>query len=295
MIDPIIDETWLAAIEGSDDYRLLRRLEVRESRTNVGRRDGTSIAVVLDTETTGVGEEDVIIELAMRRIRFDPDGIIVSIDKPYAWLEDPGREIPADVGKLTGITDEELRGRSIDEGEALRLLNSAEFVCAHNARFDLGMLVKRLPEAAGLAWACSQNDVDWRASGFEGGRSLGWLLGQIGLFHGAHRAVDDVDAVIALLGHGLPSGRTALAEMVETARAPSWRFRAVGAAFDVKDRLKSRGYGWNAEAREWRREVRDADRMAEEWWLAGQVYCADACPRALGPIVERVDWRGRYA
>ena len=293
-MDDAINDAWLHAIDGSADYRLLRRLEVREGRTNVGSRDGTSIAVVLDTETTGVGEDDVIVELAMRRIRFDGDGVIVSIDRAYSWLEDPGRDLPADVAKLTGITDDDLRGQSIDEGEVLRLLKSAEFVCAHNARFDLGMLVKRLPDAAGLAWACSQNDVDWRAGGFEGGRSLGWLLGQIGLFHGAHRAGDDVDAVIALLGHGLLSGRTALAEMVETARAPSWRFRAVGAAFGVKDQLKSRGYRWDAEAREWRREVRDADRMAEEWWLAGQVYCADASPRALGPIVEPVDWRRRY-
>ena len=177
----------------------------------------------------------------------------------------------------------------------MRLLKSAEFVCAHNARFDLGMLVRRLPEAAGLAWACSQNDVDWRAAGFDGGRSLDWLLSRIGLFHGAHRAGDDVDAVIALLGHRLPSGRTALAEMVETARAASWRFRAVGAAFEVKDLLKARGYRWNAEAKEWRREVREADRVQEEWWLAGQIYTASARPKALAPIVERITWHERYA
>ncbi|MGI4732231.1 MAG: 3'-5' exonuclease [Janthinobacterium lividum] len=294
MSDPI-DENWLHAIDASDDYQLLRRLELREGYTNVGRRDGTSIAVVLDTETTGVGDDDAIVELAIRRIRFDPDGVIVSIDKPYAWLEDPGRELPADVAKLTGITDAELAGQSIDDAAAMRLLKSAEFVCAHNARFDLGMLVRRLPDAVGLAWACSQNDVDWRAAGFDGGRSLGWLLSRIGLFHGAHRAVDDVNAVIALLGHRLPSGRTALAEMVETARAPSWRFRAVGAAFEVKDMLKARGYRWNAEAKEWRREVRDADRSAEEWWLAGQIYAVGARPRTLAPIVERVTWRERYA
>lgn len=57
----------LRAIDGSDDFRLLRRLEVREGHTGVGHRDGTAVAVVLDTETTGVGEDDVIVELAMRR------------------------------------------------------------------------------------------------------------------------------------------------------------------------------------------------------------------------------------
>ncbi len=294
MTGDMFDEETLRAIDGSDDYRVLRRLELKEGHTGVGRRNGTSIGIVLDTETTGIGDDDVIVELAMRRIRFDPDGVIVSIDKAYSWLEDPGRELPADVAKLTGITDAELVGKAIDDGEAMRLLRSAEFVCAHNARFDLGMLVRRLPDAAGLAWCCSCNDVDWRANGFDGNRSLGWLLSRIGLFHGAHRAVDDVDAVIALLGHDLPCGRTVLAEMLETARAPSWRFRAVGAAFEVKDRLKARGYRWDGIAREWWREVRDADRVAEEWWLAGQVYAADAFPKKLGPIVERVTWNDRY-
>lgn len=295
MGDELLASAVLRALDGCDDYRLLRRLEVREGHTGVGRRDGTSVAVVLDTETTGIGDDDVVVELAMRRIRFDPNGVIVAIDRSYSWLEDPGRELPEDVVRLTGITDAELAGRSIDEGEALRLLRSTEFVVAHNARFDLGMLVRRLPDAAGLAWACWCGDVDWRKAGFDGNRSLGWLLSRIGLFHGAHRAVDDVDAVVALLGHVLPSGRTALAEMIETARAPSWRFRAVGAAFEVKDLLKARGYRWDGDARHWWREVRDADRDAEEWWLAAQVYAAAASPKALGPVIERVTWRERYA
>ena len=290
----MFDEETLRAIDCSDDYRVLRRLELKEGHTGVGRRDGTTIAVVLDTETTGIGDDDVIVELAMRRIRFDPNGVIVAIDKAYSWLEDPGRELPEDVAKLTGITDAELVGKAIDDGEAMRLLGSAKFVCAHNASFDLRMLVKRLPDAAGMAWACSCNDVDWRANGFDGNRSLGWLLSRIGLFHGAHRAVDDVDAVVALLSHDLPSGRTVLAEMVETASAPSWRFRAVGAAFEVKDALKARGYRWNGDAKEWRRDVRDADRTSEEWWLAANIYAAAARPKKLQPIIERISWRERY-
>jgi DNA polymerase-3 subunit epsilon len=290
----VCNEETLRAIDGSHNYRLLRRLELKEGHTGVGRRDGTTIGIVLDTETTGIGDDDVIIELAMRRIRIDPDGVIVSIDKGYSWLEDPERDLPADVVKLTGITGADLSGKAIDVDAAMRLLQSAEFVCAHNARFDLAMLVRRMPDAAGMAWACSCHDIDWRAAGFDGNRSLGWLLNQIGLFHGAHRAIDDVDAVIALLRHDLPAGRTALAEMLETARAPSWRFRAVGAAFELKDALKMRGYRWNGGTKEWWRDVRDADRTAEEWWLAANVYAVDANPKKLQPIVERITWRERY-
>lgn len=83
--------------------------------------------------------------------------------------------------------------------------------------------------------------------------------------------------------------------MLERARAPSWRFRAVGAAFELKDELRLHGYRWDADGKAWWREVSDAGRTEEEWWLAGHVYTADARPKALGPIIERVTWRERYA
>ena len=286
----------LCAVNGEDDWRVLRRLDVPEGETGVGGRFDTVIGVVVDCETTGIGDDDVIIELALRRFRADPDGMIVKIDRPYAWCEDPGRDLPDDIKRLTGITDADLAGQVIDDEAAVRLLKSADFVCAHNARFDRGHVERRLPGAVGLAWACTCADVDWRANGFDG-RSLGWLLAQIGYFHGAHRAGDDVDAVIALLQHRFPGGSTALAEMLATARAPSWRFRAVGAAFELKDQLRLRGYRWDADGDQkcWWREVPDGRRTEEEWWLAGQVYSAQARPKALGPIVERVTWHERYA
>ncbi len=296
MRDGIPATTVLRAGDGVEDYRLLRRLDVREGETGVGARVDTRIGVVVDVETTGIGDNDTVIELALRRFRFDAQGVIVKIDQPYSWLQYPGRELPEDIVRLTGITDEMLAGKAIDDDEATRLLRSASFVCAHNARFDRRHIERHLPDAADLAWACSCSDIDWRANGFDG-RSLGWLLAQVGFFHGAHRAGDDVDAVIALLQHRFASGRTALAEMVETASQPTWKFRAVGADFGLKDQLRLRGYRWDAEGRpkSWCREVPDARRVEEEWWLAGHVYSIDAKPKALGPIVERVTWHERYA
>lgn len=294
MCDGIPASAALCAVNDEDDVRLLRRLDVREGETGVGGRIDTTIGVVVDVETTGIGNEDVVIELALRRFRADRDGVIVKIDRPYSWLEDPGRELPADIVRLTGLTDADIAGQVIDDEAAVRLLRSADFVCAHNAKFDRGHIERRLPDAAALPWTCSCADIDWRASGFDG-RSLGWLLAQVGYFHGAHRAGDDVDAVIALLQHGLPGGGTALAEMLATARAPSWRFRAIGAAFELKDQLRARGYRWDAVSKTWGREVPDARRCEEEWWLAGHVYSADANPKALGPAIDSITWRERYA
>lgn len=294
MREEAIEPSLLRAIEGSDDYRLLRRLEVREGETGVGERSGVRVGVALDVETTGVTDEDVIIELAMRRFMFDRQGVIVKIDRPYGWLEDPLREIAPEIVRLTRIDGAMVAGQAIDEGEAVRLLRSAEFVVAHNASFDRGMVERRFPWLEPLAWSCSCNDVDWRSAGYEG-RTLGWLLGQSGLFHSAHRAGDDVDGVIALLRQVLPDGRTVLAAMLERARAPSWRLRAVGAAFELKEALRSRGYRWDAGSKAWWREVADGDRECEEWWLATNVYSAGANPRALGPQIDRITWHERYA
>lgn len=294
MRDEILAPGELRAVNDEDDVRLLRRLDVREGETGVGGRIDTTIGIVVDVETTGIGDEDVVIELALRRFRADPDGVIVKIDRPYAWLEDPGRDLPADIVRLTGLTDADIAGQVIDDEAAVRLLRSADFVCAHNAKFDRAHVERRLPDAAGLAWTCSCADIDWRASGFDG-RSLGWLLAQCGYFHAAHRAGDDVDAVIALLQHPLSAGGTALSEMLATARAPSWRFRAIGAAFELKDQLRARGYRWDATSKTWWREVPDARRSEEEWWLAGHVYAVDANPKALGPTIDRITWRERYA
>lgn len=296
MRDEILAPGELRAVDHDGDVRLLRRLDVREGETGVGGRIDTTIGVVVDVETSGIGPDDKIIELALRRFRADPDGVIVKIDRGYSWLEDPGRDLPGDIVRLTGLTDVDVAGQVIDDEAAVRLLRSADFVCAHNAKFDRGHVERRLPNAAGLAWACSCTDIDWRAAGFDG-RALGWLLAQCGYYHGAHRASDDVDAVIQILRQDLLGGGTALAEMLATARAPTWRFRAVGAAFEVRDLLRLRGYRWDAESdpKCWWREVADAQRTEEEWWLAGHVYSFEAKPRALGPIVERVTWRERYA
>ncbi|HEX8388520.1 MAG TPA: DNA polymerase III subunit epsilon, partial [Sphingomonas sp.] len=153
---------------------------------------------------------------------------------------------------------------------------------------------KRLEFARGLVWACSMEQVDWRAhAGFDG-RSLGWLLMQAGYFHDGHRAGADVDAVIQLLRHRGADGRTALSVLVETAAEPSWLIRAVGADFAVKDLLKARGYRWDGDRKVWWREVADVDRLGEEFWLAANVYAVAANPKRLGPEIERVTARERF-
>ena len=195
--------------------------------------------------------------------------------------------------RLTGLSDADLVGQVLDEERVVRLLRSAHVIVAHNASFDRRFVERRLPAASGLAWACSCREVDWAAHGFDG-RSLGHLLLQAGWYHDGHRAAADVDALIQLLQVPLGGDVPALRELVDTASCPTVLVEAVGAAFEVKDALKARGYRWRQEGRVWWREV-DADAlMAEEFWLARCVYAPELRPRGMGPRLTEVTWRERH-
>ncbi len=277
----------------ADDVRVQYRLDMQEGPTGVGDGTDTRIGVVVDVETTGGNAAlGSIIEMAVRRFRFDRTGVVTHVDRVYRWREDPGMPIPPNIVAITGITDEDVAGRRIDDEEAARLLRSASIVIAHNAALERPWIESRLTDISDLAWGCSMTQIDWRAHGFDG-LALGYLLRQAGWFHEPHHADADVDAVLQLLRHSFDD-QPALAALITTAMRPSWTFRAVGAALNVEGILKKRGYRWDAERRVWSREVSDDDRIAEEFWLAANVYAVPARARAIGPEVQKITARTRF-
>ncbi len=259
-------------LEGHANYRILRRIgpmsELRQSRPVPGSRVG----VAIDVETTGLNPfAHKIIELAVQRFRFDEAGRIVQIGLPRVWREDPGEQLDPLITKLTGLSDADLKGQSIDEAEACEILSSADLIVAHNARFDRPFVEDRLPSIAGKAWACSMAEPDWLDLGFDG-RALGHLLAQCGWFYDGHRAENDVLALIHLLSHQLPNGSTVLSELVQASATPSFQVNATGAHIDRKDRLKTRGYNWDGHARYWTMLVPQSAIEAEKAWLEEYVY-----------------------
>jgi hypothetical protein len=160
--------------------RILRPLDLPSGPCSDVDNETTSIGLVADVECTGLDlQRDKIIELAMRRFRFTADGTITKLDRPYAWLEDPGAPLSPFIAALTGLRDEDLRGQNIDERIATALLRSASVRICHNCAYDRPFIEDRLQGATGLAWACSMKEIDWRRRGLDGGgRSLGWLLTQ---------------------------------------------------------------------------------------------------------------------
>ncbi len=140
------------------------------------------------------------------------------------------------------------------------------------AQFAAEMAARCWPVFETKAWGCSATEVDWRKHGFEGSR-LGYLLNGAGLFHHAHRAVDDCHALLEILSIDLPTtGEPALALLLGTARKPTLRVWAEQSPFDLKDLLKRRGYrgsdGSDGRSKSWvhrrlRDSVRGRDRFPE--------------------------------
>lgn len=183
--------------------------------------EGYGLAAFIDVETTGLHPgRDEILELAIVLFAFDrATGVVVGIVDEYVGLREPSRSIPRQATAVHGITRRMVRGRRLDDDRVRTLLAQAEFVVAHNARFDYGFVCRLYPEAANKPWLCSMEGVDWRRHGYPS-RGLQRLLAAHGIpVRRAHRAGADCKAALVLLSHQR-NGQTYLQELL--AHAP-WR------------------------------------------------------------------------
>jgi DNA polymerase-3 subunit epsilon len=285
-------------LDAHDDYRVLRKLGVvtRYSTLSAGATERR--ALVVDVETTGLSfANDVIIELGLMLFTYDSlTGRVLNVLAAESWLDDPGRDIPAEIVKLTGISDSEVRGKRIDVERVRELAAGVAIVIAHNAGFDRQFVDRKLPFLAELHWGCSQHDVPWRERGV-GSQKLDYLL----YTHGGafldthHRALDDCRATLHVLATAFDDARTPMELLLANCRVQRARISAVRSPYDSKEALRKRGYSWSGDAgsppKTWCREIPQSDVDAEVQWLRECVYAGVAAE----PLVEKVDLRRRYA
>ncbi len=248
-LNPLEAEIAISALHSTGEFMVLRRLNLeRDSRFTGKAIKGGSIGLCLDTETTGLDHgRDRIIELGIVAFEYDPSsGEISRIIDRYNGFEDPGRPLSGEVKEITGISDEMLAGKRLDDQKVLQLAGQASLVIAHNAAFDRKFVEARFPVFAHIPWGCSVSQIDWQAERISS-RSLEYLLYKCGGYCiNAHRALDDAEGLLGLLLCRLPvSDRPVFGELLNNARAVTSRICAVNAPFDRKDLLKQRGYRWN--------------------------------------------------
>ena len=120
-------------------------------------------------------------------------------------------------------------GHRIDPDAVSTFVSDAVIIVAHNANFDRKFVERYWSIFERKNWACSATEIEWRKLGFDGSR-LGYLLAGVGLFHQAHRAIDDCQALIEVLSGNITRlNRSAFAILLERAR----RKRDMGRAISI--------------------------------------------------------------
>lgn len=170
----------------------------------------------IDTETTGLSpNEHEIIELAIVLFAYETKtGEILGIMDEYSSLREPSIKISKSATKVNGITIEMVKGNTLDHKQIEHMIASADILLAHNARFDIGFLVKLFPSILEKPWYCSMNGVKWVNHGFKN-KKLHDLITSHGInIENAHRALDDVKAGIELLSFQSPDKEFYLKEII---------------------------------------------------------------------------------
>ena len=274
---PPIRERLKRLIAQTDDFRLLERIPLTKPGLilpcELDKATGDELSIVfLDTETTGLSaESDAIIELGLVRASFSPSAKkLVSIDRIISAYEDPGRPLSPFITELTGITDDMVRGKRIDEKTVADCLDNVSLIVAHNASFDRPFFEKRFTGFDDMNWACSLEGIDWNRLGFSR-RKLEDLSLKSGYFYEAHRATIDCLALAWLL-HIHPD---AMADLLEQANRKTVVVHAFGAPFEARDILKTRGYRWHdgtsGANRHWWKEIPEST-LAEEKNFLDELY-----------------------
>ena len=277
-------------VHGNADLRILHRVDTLDCfpRTLTGKLPHMTVAV-LDVETTGLAADlDEVIEIAAVLLRIDAFGRVVEVLDSAQSLRDPGRAIPAEIERITGISDKMVADIQFNPAPFLSILEQAEVIIAHNAEFDARFVERLLPQISGWPWACSLRQFDWRGAGFDGG-ALGYLLMQTGRFNTGHRALDDVISLIHILAQEPDGVGTIMSSVIKTASEDAVRVEATGAVFEMRTILKAEGYRWDADRKVWWKEVPCALAPVEVGWLREQVISARFLPRTCP-----VTWRNRF-
>ena len=239
--------------------------DVREAYSTLAARAQKALfgfeeeVAFVDIETTGVNpDRDHIIEVAAVIAR-GPE----VLDR-YSSLVDPGRPIPAEITKLTGIDDQMVSGAPSVESVVSKL---AEFVegrdiVAHNVTFDRGFLVRVTGEARFRgAWLDSVQLAQMALPRLRSHR-LRDLADAFGVCTPSHRAADDAEALAGLWRVMLVAladlGPATLQRLTNLAPGAAWSLRPVIAhiaagqggtvALDLKDPRRARTSAGQAEA-----------------------------------------------
>jgi DNA polymerase III epsilon subunit family exonuclease len=179
--------------------------------------------VVFDLETTGLASASArICEIGAVALRGRQD------DGVFETLVAPGVPLPRLVGRLTGLSDADLRSAPRVDDALRRFMSFAgdAVLVAHNARFDVGFVNRELARLTGKRLAAVVIDTVPLARALLRGRIERTSLASLAYFFGTsvrpcHRALPDAQATaevfVRLVDLARERGATTLSELEELA------------------------------------------------------------------------------
>lgn len=218
---------------------------------------------IIDTETTGLGDDAEVIEvaIALYRIGTNHDGLISSASTLLPCQENPAEEVNGISAELSrSFGDVASKKASVE-----RLFLDADYLVAFNADFDRPRWQK-IFEASDHAWLCARNHFEWDDRWLKkpGSQIDLALRSGVGIIH-AHRAGDDVRTLVACLDRHTYR-KLLIEEAIARAASPRVILQAI---VSYGDRLlaKDNGFYWDAQRKSWLREVCqfDVDRGTYEF------------------------------
>jgi len=283
--------TFINSINKESNRIVLKELDTPAPELLITDQDCMNIAF-LDTETTGIDRaNDKIIEIAVKLVKFEaPTGKILSIDQTYESFNDPEEDISIEITQLTGITNEMVEGHSIDWDSVDAIFQDSDLIVAHNAGFDRAFVDRRSSVSQSKIWACSISDIDWLGRGFTSPKQE-LLCYWHGFYFDAHRAMNDVDALIHLLTHGSYEDDRPLLELIDNAKKPVYVIFADNFKYDPvkKDIVKANKYRWNPDDKIWYKKVNFDELDSEKDWLTATIY-----DQAFEGRVEEINLNDKY-
>lgn len=276
MIEKSFDE-----LSRHPDYQVLKRVPMELKQNIAGDSESkVFIATIIDLETMGMdATKDEILEIGLLSFSFTNDYGILSIKHSYNELNDPGKPIPAEITKITGIRNEDVIGKVINWSFVLQALKESHLIICHNTQFDRNFLELQTPgdiqkQVTSLPFACTIKDVDWKERGFESSK-LDYLNWKLGFFYDGHRAINDCWATLNLL----LQEKGAFDELKRNVRKRQTLICAENAPFDKKDLLKGRHYRWSDGIgklpKSWWIIVDNDVLINEKAWLDAEIYGRD--------------------
>lgn len=275
-------------LESSGLFQVLRRFVPKDVFNDDDGAPKKTLMVV-DTETTGTNfQKDKVFEIGYVLVEFSPEtGKLYKVLDRHTDLEDPGFPLPEIIERITGVTYDQVEGKTFNRAKINADIARADMVIAQNAAFDRKFLEPEFPAFKALPWLCSVVQAPWEEMTISTRKQdyLAWKVA--GIYYEAHRALTDSEVLLEIISHVGPQDKSIFKHILDVGTEATFTVWANNSPFETKDALKVEGYRWSdgtepGKFKAWYKEgVTDPD--AEVAYLAQHIY-----PRAAKISIDMI-------